>query len=1280
MSTEHVGLKATTGRQAISLVEGRVCASAIALQPTVAEGMAASGQRAAALPSAAPLSDPVAVPLVVHRVSNTLTGWGSFELRGSSAQEAAEHCLVARWLTERLRAPGLCGLHPEVADEIGLVRLPTDAQLQSALGSQADLTRDPRPLLDVASEAFDVVAKALGRTCQAWGSYELHDAEVVVVGLDAGRPKVRAAIDALRTRGARVGALWPRLVRPFPEAQIREALAGRTALLTRDLATSSISARVDSKHTIPTQGSLAEIVRSLASHLEVDGAHASDTGSAPQVTGAPCSPWGEGILRDAAALAGWLVPLRLGAGSRLRGAASVAWAPLGSEGALQKGLDTLLSPHPGWLDPQGLLRAVREGGRVILNASAEVGAELWWAGLAEAQRVHITRRRLRLVWIDAEACARQAGHAELASWALLGAFFAQKDAIHGVEAAASGLEERLEADGLSAEAEVLRAGAAQARALDPIALEAERPIQELDFRPKSALPLLPEPPRESGQGGDLWRTRILRFHATGGSEALGAHAAPLRPALMAALLGDERPSSFPLLLSEGEAPRAIPLRVALEEACGATGLSGRALRDNLARLELSIDAELGVGDPRSTGEICEAAGAAMAKSLGLGSADDAALGTDLARLAQALPPGRLVSLGKHTPLALHLAAQRAGRHETLTNFRAELQALAARLEELRILDHQSSPGGRDAGALSRSLGGALNLLDPTALAKRLGGVPAANPLDAGRRERITAAATEIRAYLEDPPGWMLVNAPGLPTRAFDALKTDAPSARFERVDPCALAQGVFDGLALRTTRLLRAMRVARLEIEHGYLPELHDEALNALSWESFSAAELAVIPPVVVVTGSAQLRDTGLASLLTLLRSGRPVRVLVILDSGARDDVRALDLAYQALGVREAGVLQSSLAQPTQLLEGLERQAQSTRPSVAFVEQPRWLGAAWPQLWASALLEGREVSALRYDPSAGETWAERLELMAPQGEVSWPNHSLRYQDESGAEASMALAFTFAHVAALVPALRRHLWPIPREAWADDQRPVAEFLASFDPSAAGPPTTVPYLWVVDSNARLQRAVISHELAFACRERARLWRVLQELGGVRNEHALRAAQAARQEAISEAEVSRAELLADHARELTDIREAATRDAVDYLVGALLDPGSVQNVAGSRPAPAAPMRAASPAPTAAVATIAEGPETEPQPAEEEISFEEAFVDTPMCTTCNECTNLNGRMFRYDGNKQAYLADLSAGTFRELVEAAELCPVSIIHPGKPQAGDDSVTDELLERAAVFG
>ena len=58
---------------------------------------------------------------------------------------------------------------------------------------------------------------------------------------------------------------------------------------------------------------------------------------------------------------------------------------------------------------------------------------------------------------------------------------------------------------------------------------------------------------------------------------------------------------------------------------------------------------------------------------------------------------------------------------------------------------------------------------------------------------------------------------------------------------------------------------------------------------------------------------------------------------------------------------------------------------------------------------------------------------------------------------------------------------------------------------------------------------------------------------------------------------------------------------------------------------------------------------------------------------------MFAYDDNKQAYIKDVNAGTYAQLVEAAESCQVAVIHPGKPRNASEPGLDELIKRAEAF-
>ncbi|MCB1033823.1 MAG: ferredoxin [Acidobacteria bacterium] len=79
------------------------------------------------------------------------------------------------------------------------------------------------------------------------------------------------------------------------------------------------------------------------------------------------------------------------------------------------------------------------------------------------------------------------------------------------------------------------------------------------------------------------------------------------------------------------------------------------------------------------------------------------------------------------------------------------------------------------------------------------------------------------------------------------------------------------------------------------------------------------------------------------------------------------------------------------------------------------------------------------------------------------------------------------------------------------------------------------------------------------------------------------------------------------------------------------------------------------------------------------EAYIDTELCTTCNECIQINPKIFVYNENKQAYVADAAAGPFRDLVKAAEKCSAKIIHPGSPLDPSEPGLAGWVERARPF-
>ena len=92
---------------------------------------------------------------------------------------------------------------------------------------------------------------------------------------------------------------------------------------------------------------------------------------------------------------------------------------------------------------------------------------------------------------------------------------------------------------------------------------------------------------------------------------------------------------------------------------------------------------------------------------------------------------------------------------------------------------------------------------------------------------------------------------------------------------------------------------------------------------------------------------------------------------------------------------------------------------------------------------------------------------------------------------------------------------------------------------------------------------------------------------------------------------------------------------------------------------------------------------PAQEEEDDDDMgmdpYIDTLRCTSCDECININDKMFAYNGEKQAYIKDPKAGKFKQLVMAAEVCPAEIIHPGNPLNPKEKDLDRLIKRAEPF-
>jgi ferredoxin len=525
----------------------------------------------------------------------------------------------------------------------------------------------------------------------------------------------------------------------------------------------------------------------------------------------------------------------------------------------------------------------------------------------------------------------------------------------------------------------------------------------------------------------------------------------------------------------------------------------------------------------------------------------------------------------------------------------------------------------------------------------------------------------------------------------NAAITDLPEVDVvDSDDPCTASCEEFRREARRFERLFVALRIGELEIDDGYDPAIHDSWFNNFDWQAFSHDELQLVTRIVALVSADHVAGDGLPSFSHLLGSRLPVHVLSWVraydNPAARPgegpfDAWRFELANFGIGHRQVVVAQTSAARHEDLLKGFLCALDSNRTSLHLVNRGTQSGVKRPLLdaWfvASAALESRAHPFLLVDPDAGDHAAQRVSFGGnPQADSDWPVETLEFRDPDGEVTEMELAFTFADYALLMPALHEHFRLVPAGFESDDLVTVAECLEADEENVD---RLVPFVWGIDADGVLARFVVSRALVFACRDRLNYWHTLQELAGIQNYYVEEAIERIIEEQRAALEAEREQLQKEHAEQLEAVRSEAAGDAMGQLVDVLMGADLSGIVAGG--SQIATMPAAEPVEEATPAEAAE-PEAEPEPeeeAEEELSFDEPWLDTPACTTCDDCMGINKMMFAYNDDKQAYLVDPKAGTFEDLVRAAEICPAKCIHPGKPLNPNEPGLEELMARAAPF-
>jgi hypothetical protein len=662
------------------------------------------------------------------------------------------------------------------------------------------------------------------------------------------------------------------------------------------------------------------------------------------------------------------------------------------------------------------------------------------------------------------------------------------------------------------------------------------------------------------------------------------------------------------------------------------GGSGEQLRSHILHLEQEIRTLAQLGTSGSLIELWDLAAAKL-----MGEADDSGpLETSIDTARNALTvDGEVVDCDGDMPSRVMRLACSTVRESRAGEFRLRVNRLIVRLTDILHADYHKSAKARTSESLKQSVGtGYEQVFDFDEMSRILSFGAARDLLSKSRRQRIEKTLKALES------------------QKFVALTPTADSGIYEyEFDTCAAAITAFQQRLPEVVALIKAVNIADLEITNIYREVKHDSYFDHFDEASISTRDLAVFPPYLVCLSGDHRSDTGISEILAILSSSVPIKILFQSDSilQSPDDpdgpfstgFQDAGLASMAIGINSAYVLQSGSAGLYQLRDQVIGGLNFDGPALFSVfSGSSAMANVPPYLMSAAAAESRAFPTFIFDPAAGPDWAARFNIdNNPQADQPWPIHHQEYQDQDLQRKSEDAAFTMADFAACDEQYASFFDNLPENKDHDDLISLADFLDTENIEST---SSIPYVSIVDEHNVLHRMLVTDRLVQASRRCAGAWRSLQELGGIGNSHAENLVR--REREIWQQESHRAPEAKPSAPEKSEI--------------------SVEEPSVSTAEP--PVAAA-----------------EPEPAEPEIADEQSsddpYIETPRCTTCNECTQINNRMFAYNDNMQAYIADPDAGTFKEIVEAAENCQVCIIHPGIPRNQNEADLPDLLARAEAF-
>ncbi len=482
-------------------------------------------------------------------------------------------------------------------------------------------------------------------------------------------------------------------------------------------------------------------------------------------------------------------------------------------------------------------------------------------------------------------------------------------------------------------------------------------------------------------------------------------------------------------------------------------------------------------------------------------------------------------------------------------------------------------------------------------------------------------------------------------------------------DAPSLAMGIFEGHMSKMAEGFKAIRQAEIELSESYNPAQHKDFFTYFNWQQFTDDEWHLCPPVVSLGGDGAMYDIGFQNLSRMMASGKPIKAIIVdtqvysntggqaCTSGFIGQISDMaqygkvwkgkpeprkEIGLIAMAHRNTYVMQSCMANTSHMIEGFIDGLMTRRPALfnlyTTCQPEHGVGDDLGAHQAKLALESRAYPIFKYNPDVSIKAAEAFDLSGnPDMDKIWPSYQLKYI-ENGRQKTMEVAMTFADFAITEARFRKHFRKAPRDTWNENMVPLAEFMEMSEDDRNG---KYPFIWAVDKKQQLSRVMVAKPIVESSEERRDFWIMLRDMAGIRPD---------KKEPVDLEAKIRSEVVSKIAQGLMKM----AGDPEAGVMNLVQDATEVKEEAPSK-------------------ETANGAAMEP------------WIETEHCTSCDECIKINSNVFAYDEAKHAYIKNSNAGTYQELVKAAEKCTAGVIHPGLPKDKNEKDLEKWIARGEKF-